>query len=60
MLRVLALIFALVAGGIGYEEITGDDIGVKRNIAVFGATVGGWFKGVSSPAFGGFGGGLGG
>jgi len=60
MVRAIALVFMLIAGGVGYEVVTGNDIGVRAAGAQFGAFVGGLVQGASSPSFGGFGGALGG
>jgi hypothetical protein len=56
MVRFIAIVFILVAAGFGYEEYTGNSIGVKRLIGGFAGFFGGEYgvsTGAATPAFGG-------
>ena len=57
MLRILALLAFLIGGAIGYEEYTGDEIGVKASIRALGSFVADFTgrSGGATPGFGGTG-----
>jgi hypothetical protein len=56
MVRLIAIVLVLFAVGFGYEEYTGNSIGVKRLIGGFVGVFGGEYgvaTGAATPAFGG-------
>ena len=56
MLRVVAIVVILLGAGFAYEEITGDQIGIKATMQSLAAAITSMVGGSSSPAFGGLGG----
>lgn len=56
MLRVAASVIILLAAGIGYEEVTGNQIGVGAMLRSLALVITDTVSGTSSPAFGGMGG----
>lgn len=56
MVRVAAFVVILLGGGLAFEEITGDELGIKRTMRSVGDFFGVHYTGGgSSNAFGGLG-----